>query len=384
MTVREACIVAGGAGTRLRPLTATTPKPLLPFCGVPFLSGVIERLAVVGVDRVLLVVGADPTPFEVLRPAAEWLGVTVEVVPEPEPLDTAGGVRAALARVSGAFLVLNGDILTDVPLREVVTTHAASGADATIVLTRVEDTSSFGVCVRDGSRITAFVEKPAPGTLPGQDAVNAGTYVLEPAALERFPEGRLSFERQVFPGLVEAGRHVEGFVSDAVWADLGTPDRYLAGHRLALDGVLAWPPLDAIADRGGGVRVAPDAEVAPDATLHRAGARPPRRADRRRRDRRSVRGRRRPDRRLRGRDGPRLHPRRRRRHRRRRRGPRPAGRPGCARAVGYRPRPRRRPRRRGRGGAGTRRPRRGAYPGRHLRVAVGERDRSGRWRWTHR
>ncbi|MEX0835775.1 MAG: NDP-sugar synthase [Nitriliruptor sp.] len=267
MTVREACIVAGGAGTRLRPLTATTPKPLLPFCGVPFLAGVIERLAAVGVERVLLVVGADPTPFEVLRPGAERLGIAIETVPEPGPLDTAGGVRSALDRVSGTFLVLNGDILTDVPLREAIAAHAAAEADATIVLTRVDDTSSFGVCVRDGSRITAFVEKPAPGTLPGQDAVNAGTYVLEPAALERFPEGRLSFERQVFPGLVEAGGHVEGHVSDAVWADLGTPDRYLAGHRLALDGRLAWPPLDAITDRGEGVRVAPGADVTSGATL---------------------------------------------------------------------------------------------------------------------
>ncbi|MEX1177474.1 MAG: NDP-sugar synthase [Nitriliruptor sp.] len=267
MTVREACIVAGGAGTRLRPLTATTPKPLLPFCGVPFLAGVLERLAGVGVERVLLVVGADPSPFEVLRDGARELGIDLEAVPEPEPLDTAGGVRAALDRMSGTFLVLNGDILTDVPLAPVIDAHRAAGAAATLVLTRVEDTSSFGVCVREGDRITAFVEKPAPGELPGQDAVNAGTYVLEPEALARFEPGRLSFERDVFPGLVADGLHVEGYVSGAVWADLGTPGRYLAGHRLALGGALAWPPLEAVPDRGGGVRIADDVHLAPGTRL---------------------------------------------------------------------------------------------------------------------
>lgn len=267
MTVREACIVAGGAGTRLRPLTATTPKPLLPFCGEPFLAGVLARLADVGVERVLLVVGADPSPFAALEPSADALGITLEAVPEPSPLDTAGGVRAALGRLTGTFLVLNGDILTDIDLGDLIAAHRAADAAASISLTRVEDTSSFGVCVRDGSRITAFVEKPAPGTLPGQDAINAGTYVLEPAALRRFPEGRLSFERRVFPDLVADGEHVEGFVSDAVWADLGTPDRYLEGHRLALDGALRWPALDAVPDRGDGVRLAPGAQVDEGAEL---------------------------------------------------------------------------------------------------------------------
>lgn len=267
MTVREACIVAGGAGTRLRPLTATTPKPLLPFCGEPFLAGVLARLAEVGVERVLLVVGADPSPFAALEPHAARLGIALEAVPEPEPLDTAGGVRAALDRVTGTFLVLNGDILTDVDLAPVIAAHRAAAAAATLVLTRVEDPSTFGVCVLDGDRITAFVEKPAPGTLPGQDAINAGTYVLEPEALRRFPTGRLSFERQVFPGLVEDGAHVAGVVSDAAWADLGTPDRYLAGHRLALDGGLRWPALDAVADRGDGVRVADGVDLADAAQL---------------------------------------------------------------------------------------------------------------------
>jgi mannose-1-phosphate guanylyltransferase len=265
--VREAMIVAGGAGTRLLPLTIATPKPLLPFCGAPFLEGVLRRLAAVGVERVFLVVGADTAPFEPLEATACGFGVQVEAVPEPEPLDTAGGVRSALDRVTGTFLVLNGDILTDVDLDAAIAAHDAAAADATLVLTRVEDTSTYGVCVRDGTRIVDFVEKPAPGTLPGQDTINAGTYVLEPAALERFPVGRLSFERQVFPGLVADGAHLEGYVDDGVWADLGTPDRFLTGHRLALDGELTWPTLADLPADERGVRRAHDVEVDPSATL---------------------------------------------------------------------------------------------------------------------
>ena len=239
--VREAMIIAGGKGTRLRPLTLTTPKPLLPFCGQPFLSGVIRTLATIGVERVLLVVGADTDPFESLREDAETVGIVVEVVPEPTPLDTAGGVRAALDRVTGTFLVLNGDILTGLDLADLVARHRSAGAAATLALTRVDDTSSFGVCVLDGQRIVDFVEKPEPGSLPGQNAVNAGTYVLEPDAMRRFAPGPLSFEHTVFPELVAAGEHVHGVVSEAVWADLGTPERFLRGHRLVMDGAVPWP-----------------------------------------------------------------------------------------------------------------------------------------------
>jgi mannose-1-phosphate guanylyltransferase len=265
--VHDAMIVAGGAGTRLRPLTDTTPKPLLPFCGAPFLTGVIRRLAAVGVRRVHLVVGPDTSPFEVLCGDAADHAVEVLMVPEPAPLDTAGGVRAVVDQVDGPFLVLNGDILAGVDLAAAVEAHRRADALATIVLTRVEDTSTYGVCVREGSRIVAFLEKPEPGTLPGQDTVNAGTYVLEPDALAGFPNGRLSFERQVFPGLVAGGGHVEGFVDDGVWADLGTPERFRHGHRLALDGSVSWPTLLDLPDVGGGVRLAPDAEVAPGAVV---------------------------------------------------------------------------------------------------------------------
>lgn len=265
--VREAMIVAGGAGTRLWPLTANRPKPLVHFCGAPLATGLLRRLAIVGVERVLLVVGRDPSPFEVLRDDARTMGIELEAVAEPEPLDTAGGVRAALDRVTGTFLVLNGDIVTDVDLDAPIARHHAVRAVATLVLTRVPDTSTFGVCVLEDTRVAGFVEKPPPGTLPGHDTVNAGTYVLEPDALEDFHTGRLSFEREVFPGLVADGRHVEGWVSDAVWADLGTPARYLDGHRLALDGALRWPILDDVPGDDAGVRIGHGVQIAPDAQV---------------------------------------------------------------------------------------------------------------------
>lgn len=259
----DAVIVAGGRGTRLQPLTHDTPKPLVEFCGEPFLTGVLRRLAAAGVQRVLLVVGAETAPFEVLGPTAEALGLQLEAVPEPDPLDTAGGVRSVAERLRAPTLVCNGDILTDIDLPELVAHHAERGATATISLTRVQDTSSYGVCVRDGTRIADFVEKPAPGELPGQDTINAGTYVLDPAALLRFEPGRLSFERQVFPQLLADGEHLEGFVWEGAWADLGTPDRWRGGTRMALDGELHWPGMEAVAAAPGGVRIAPGARVSP-------------------------------------------------------------------------------------------------------------------------
>ena len=270
-----ALIVAGGRGTRLRPLTDTLPKPLLPFCGGPFLAGLARRLGEAGVVRVGLVVGADTAPFEPLVELLAPHGLDVTLVPEPEPLDTAGGVRAATVGLDEPVLVLNGDVLSDLDVTGLVARHAETAACATIALTRVPDTSTFGVCVLEGERIRAFVEKPPPGTLPGQDTVNAGAYVLAAGALDRFAAGPLSFEREVFPALLESGERLSGFVHDGVWTDLGTPERFLAGQRLVLDGAMRWPPLEDLEDLGAregrdalrGVRVGADVRIAADARL---------------------------------------------------------------------------------------------------------------------
>ena len=260
-------VLAGGAGTRLLPLTAAIPKPMLPFCGEPFLVGLVRGLSGAGIERVILLVGRDDAPFAALPATAARYGVALEVRTEDVPLGTAGGVRAALERVDGTFLVLNGDVLTDIDPVGGVASHRREGASATLTLIEVEDTSTFGVCVRDGTRIVAFVEKPAPGSLPDQRAVNAGTYVLEPDALRGFPDGPLSFELDVFPTLVARGDRVAGWVATGTWTDLGTCARFLDGHRLALEGRLAWPTLDDVPADARGARIAGTAQVDPGALL---------------------------------------------------------------------------------------------------------------------
>jgi mannose-1-phosphate guanylyltransferase len=266
-TVDTALVLAGGRGTRLLPLTARTPKPMLPFCGASLLAGMVLRLVPHGIRHVVLVVGRDAAPFATVAGEVGAAGVSVEVVTESEPLDTAGGARLALRGRDRPVLVLNGDVLTDLDVGALLARHAAEQADATLALTRVEDTSAYGVCLLDGVRITGFVEKPPAGTLPGHDTVNAGTYVLGPGVLDAFPDGPLSFERTVFPALVASGRRVVGHVADGVWSDLGTPARLLAGQRTVLGGGMPWPALAAVPDGGAGVRIAPGAAVAADAVL---------------------------------------------------------------------------------------------------------------------
>ena len=239
----HAVVLAGGKGTRLRPLTDRRPKPLVPFAGDPFAAGLLRRLRNAGVTRATFLVGADPVAFAPLEDLGRRIGVPVTVVAEPEPLDTAGAARDLLRRSPpGAVLVCNGDILTDLDYAAVVRAHRTRGAVATLTLTRVEDTSAYGVVECDASGVVRrFVEKPPAGAVAA-DTVNAGTYVLEPAAFDAFDQpGPLSFERTVFPSLVASGAVVLGVVSDAAWLDLGTPERYLAGHAEVLTGRCGWP-----------------------------------------------------------------------------------------------------------------------------------------------
>lgn len=266
----HAVILAGGQGTRLRPLTDTRPKPLLPFMGAPFAVGLLRRLAEAGVTWATFLVGSDAAPWRPLVEAGPQVGVDVAIETEEAPLDTAGACRRLLSRLEDreAVLVCNGDILTDLDYAGLVARHRAAGATATLALTRVEDTSTFGVVVcGDGGRVERFVEKPPPGTLAAE-TVNAGTYVLDPDAFAPFPgDGPLSFERVVFPGLVEAGRYVLGLPSDAYWQDLGTPQRYLDGHRAVLDGRCSWPVAAGLRLDGNLVAVHDTARVAQSAGL---------------------------------------------------------------------------------------------------------------------
>ena len=265
----RAVILAGGQGTRLRPLTDTRPKPLVPFMGEPFALGLLRRLAAAGVTRADFLVGEDAAPFAPLRAAGEQAGVEVEVRTEETPLDTAGAVRRLFAEgMDDAALICNGDILTDLDYTSLVQAHRDRQATATLALTRVADTTSFGVvvCRADGA-VERFVEKPPAGTVDA-DTVNAGTYVLSVDAFDAFPgDGPLSFERAVFPGLLEQGRLLLGAPSDAYWQDLGTPRRYLDGHRAVLDGRCDWPGDPLLERRAGEVAVHRDAKVDPAAHL---------------------------------------------------------------------------------------------------------------------
>lgn len=265
----RALILAGGRGTRLRPLTHLVPKPLVPFMGDPYAHGLLRRLTDVGVTRATFLVGQSAEPFEPLVQAAPALGLDIDVATEEQALDTAGAVRRALAgQVDEPVLVCNGDVLTDVDLGRILDGHRASGAAATLTLHEVADTSAFGVVMLDpDGYVTQFVEKPPAGTVPDR-TINAGTYVLQPRVFDHFPgDGPLSFERQVFPGLLDAGEKMFGVADNAYWQDLGTPARYLEGHRAVIDGECVWPLADGMIVRKGDAAVHPTAEIDETAVL---------------------------------------------------------------------------------------------------------------------
>ena len=225
----KAVVLVGGEGTRLRPLTETTPKPLLPLMDRRSLDHVLDHLARHGVHEVVLsspYLEATFHPFIASRhdePAITW-------ITETEPLGTGGAIVNALAFVEDEpFFALNGDILTDLDLSAMLRSHRERGAAVSIALHHVEDARAFGLVVTDDDgRVREFREKPEDA-IPGE--INAGTYLVDPAALDGWSPGRAaSVEREIFPGIIGAGRPVFGFGSDAYWLDLGTPEHYLQAH----------------------------------------------------------------------------------------------------------------------------------------------------------
>jgi len=250
----KAVVLVGGEGTRLQPLTFTTPKQMLNIVEVTVIERVLEHLADHGVTEAVLSLGYQPDAFITAFPDDRAAGVALSYAIDPEPLDTAGavGFSARAAGVEEAFVVVNGDVLTDQDLTALVAFHRARQAEATIALTRVADPSAFGVvaCDENGC-VQAFVEKPAPGTAPS-NMINAGTYVLEPSVIDRIPEGRSSIERQVFPAMV-ADHRVFAWGSDAYWIDVGTPSTYLRAQLDLLDGVRGVAPAPDAVDHGRGV-----------------------------------------------------------------------------------------------------------------------------------
>jgi mannose-1-phosphate guanylyltransferase len=233
----HAVVLVGGFGTRLRPLTNSVPKSMLPVAHVPLIVRLIRGLEAGGVDRVTLALGFLPDPFVDAFPSGRCGGVALAYAIEPQPLDTAGAVRFAAdhSAIDETFVVANGDVLTDLDVGALIARHRATGAEATIHLIAVDDPSAFGVVERDGDgRIQRFVEKPAPGDEPS-NLVNAGTYVFEPSVLARIPPGRVSIERHTFPLIAAAGRF-QGVATDDYWVDAGRPDLYLQANLDLING----------------------------------------------------------------------------------------------------------------------------------------------------
>jgi len=228
----RAVVLVGGFGTRLRPLTASVPKPMLPVGHRPMIVRLVERLGRSGVTEVVLALGFRPEPFADAFPDGRLGDVRLTYAVEPEPLDTGGAIRFAAdhAGIDDTFVVANGDIMTDLDVGSLVAAHRGFGAEATLHLTAVDNPSAFGVVdLADDAAVRAFVEKPAPGTEPS-NLVNAGTYVFEPAVLDRIPAGeRRSIERDTFPGVVADGR-LFAVATDDYWIDAGRPELYRAAN----------------------------------------------------------------------------------------------------------------------------------------------------------
>jgi mannose-1-phosphate guanylyltransferase len=259
----HAVILVGGRGTRLRPLTDTVPKPMLPIGNQPMIQCLVERIARHGVTEVTLALGFRPEPFADAFPDGRCGDVTIHYAVEPRPLDTAGAIAFA-ARFSGIserFVVINGDVICELNLSEIVTihdrSHQTSGAEVTLHLTPVEDPSAFGVVeIEESGRVRRFLEKP-PAGMTDSNLISGGTYVCEPDLIDRIPvDTVMSVEREIFPVLVEQGR-LFAVATEDYWLDTGRPDLYLKANTDLLAGLRTQPF----------VALAPGAIVADSATI---------------------------------------------------------------------------------------------------------------------
>jgi NDP-sugar pyrophosphorylase family protein len=235
----QAIVLVGGEGTRLRPLTYGTPKPMVPIMNVPFLARTMERLYAAEIRDVILAAGYMPQAIVDYFGDGSSLGMQITYAIESSPLGTAGAIKNVERYITGPFFVLNGDVLTSLDFRAMREYHHSRGGIGVLHLIRVEDPSPFGCVVHDETgRISAFVEKPPKGTEP-TDEINAGTYLLERDVLDFIPAGRaVSIERETFPQVIEAGRTLYAYTTADYWLDLGRPEQYLAAHRDVLSGAM--------------------------------------------------------------------------------------------------------------------------------------------------
>lgn len=260
----EAVVLVGGKGTRLRPLTLSAPKPMLPTAGVPFLAHLLSRIRAAGVRRVVLGTSYLAETFSDAFGDGAALGLELEYVVEEHPLGTGGGIRnVAKHLTTDNVLVFNGDVLCGTDLGAVVDTHRRTEADVTLHLVRVQDPRAYGCVPTDASgQVLEFLEKtPDPPT----DQINAGCYVFRRSVIESIPEGRpVSVERDTFPGLLAAGARVSGHVDNAYWRDMGTPADLIHGSADLVRGVA---PSAALPGPTGECLMLPDAQVAQGALV---------------------------------------------------------------------------------------------------------------------
>ncbi len=260
----DAVILVGGKGTRLRPLTLSMPKPMLPTAGTPFLTHLLSRIAAAGIEHVILGTAYKAAHFEDEFGDGSKLGLQIEYVFEPEPRGTGGGIANVADKLRyDTAVVFNGDVLSGADLGALLAFHDANDADLTLHLVRVADPRAFGsVPTAADGRVTAFLEKTED---PPTDQINAGCYVFNREIIDRIPRGReVSVEREVFPALLADGVKVCGYVDATYWRDMGTPEDFVRGSADLVRGIAPSP---ALGGRRGESLVHDGASVAPGALL---------------------------------------------------------------------------------------------------------------------
>ncbi|WP_057363603.1 sugar phosphate nucleotidyltransferase [Mycobacterium tuberculosis] len=240
----DAVVLVGGKGTRLRPLTLSAPKPMLPTAGLPFLTHLLSRIAAAGIEHVILGTSYKPAVFEAEFGDGSALGLQIEYVTEEHPLGTGGGIANVAGKLrNDTAMVFNGDVLSGADLAQLLDFHRSNRADVTLQLVRVGDPRAFGgVPTDEEDRVVAFLEKTED---PPTDQINAGCYVFERNVIDRIPQGReVSVEREVFPALLADGDcKIYGYVDASYWRDMGTPEDFVRGSADLVRGIAPSPAL---------------------------------------------------------------------------------------------------------------------------------------------
>ncbi|WP_304485781.1 NDP-sugar synthase [Mycobacterium tuberculosis] len=240
----DAVVLVGGKGTRLRPLTLSAPKPMLPTAGLPFLTHLLSRIAAAGIEHVILGTSYKPAVFEAEFGDGSALGIQIEYVTEEHPLGTGGGIANVAGKLrNDTAMVFNGDVLSGADLAQLLDFHRSNRADVTLQLVRVGDPRAFGCVPTDEEdRVVAFLEKTED---PPTDQINAGCYVFERNVIDRIPQGReVSVEREVFPALLADGDcKIYGYVDASYWRDMGTPEDFVRGSADLVRGIAPSPAL---------------------------------------------------------------------------------------------------------------------------------------------